>query len=188
MKTYCPGVVPLALLALCGCAPGYWRNRANDLRDIGKFKFSVGRGVQFNVRGTKLLQAGAGYVGGGSPETSVSRIGWNGRRFERWRETSRELGVGLAYWRSLSAEVPAGDGSWSRTGGSGQDGLDWDKGFWIGVDGKKDREWFGVGLAAHAGIGVDIEFRPLNVFDFLLGWIGLDISRDDSPPTDERQR
>lgn len=154
---------------------GFLRERALDLCDLFRFRFHVSRGyrsVGFKARGTVLAQAGMIYFDGQS--AGIDRRGagvWRARRFEG--------GIGPAYFSDVSNEMISGNRftdvhyPWSRLHRRGivRNGLCWD-------DGRFHPLSCGAELQLFIG-GLEFELYPLEWFDALLGWLGLDSSNDD---------
>ena len=156
-----------------GGAGVYFRDRGNDFVDIFSLSLSLGLGIQANVRATQAIQAGGLFFGG-------TRFGFIGREGGGWSETVTEMGIPGFYIRSV--EIMHGSGNISplktERGQSiwqflGDTGVPYDEGY--------DRKFWQVGATVHAGlIGVDFSLNLKELLDFFLGWVAIDISRDDT--------
>ncbi|RMD79791.1 MAG: hypothetical protein D6820_07695 [Lentisphaerae bacterium] len=146
----------------------YIPDRIFDALDIVTADVNIGPGVYAEGHVTRMLQ-----VGGGGKAT---------------------LGIGLHTQRSLGLEnLDAGgihlllfgmEGAWMAkvgtsgvfSGGAGN----------VGIQGPKDEiyqkvyDYWGIGGSVNAGlVGAKVEFHPLQLFDFILGFIGVDFLHDD---------
>lgn len=144
----------------------YFLNRWFDLIDIVDFSIGAGPGFLINARATKLAQL----VGGISDSW---RIGFRGRSAGIWREKRTECGFSLLYYQKVKREKIAGWVESFRV-----DEMDLDTADVYGND--KDRSYMGVGFTVHAGILVDVNVRPMQAADFILGLLTVDILEDDT--------
>lgn len=159
-----------------GSLGGILGQRLADLGDIVDFKLSYGPGWFVNLRVTKFLQIGGG-------EGKVTKRGWTKdgpRRYAgTWVEDASEVGIGFAYIRHFNSIEPvSGEAPKKRKPDHPLAGLlqavpSFD------IDSDFSREMFGVGLTLHAGVGVETELKPSEVLDFFVGWVGLDLKKDD---------
>ena len=143
----------------------YFKHRWYDLLDIVDFSIGAGPGFLINARATKLFQA----VGGISDSW---RVGFRGRSFGVWREKRKECGFSLLYYQKVRRERIAG---WIESMRSDEMDLDTDDSY----GGDKDRSFLGVGATVHLGILVDINVRPAQAADFILGLFTIDVLEDD---------
>jgi hypothetical protein len=152
--------------SLGGQVGQYFLNRWFDLIDIVDFSIGAGPGFLINARVTKLVQL----VGGVSDSW---RVGFRGRRAGVWREKRKECGFSLLYYQKVQREKITGWVESFRV-----DEMDLDTADVYGGD--KDRSFWGVGATVHAGILVDINVRPMQVADFVLGLLTVDVLEDDT--------
>jgi hypothetical protein len=143
----------------------YFLHRWLDLVDIVDFSFGAGPGFLINVRATKIAQL----VGGVSDSW---RVGFRGRSAGVWREKRREAGFSLLYYQKVEREKITG---WVESFRS--DKMDMDTAE-IYLN-NNDRSFSGVGATIHAGIVVDINVRPMQAMDFVLGLFTIDVLDDD---------
>jgi hypothetical protein len=143
----------------------YFLNRFLDLVDIVDFSIGAGPGFLINVRATKMVQA----IGGISDSW---RIGFRGRSAGVWREKRRECGISLLYYQKVQRERITG---WVESFRA--DEMDLDTADIYGGD--KDRAFTGVGATVHVGILVDVNVRPMQAVDFILGLFTIDVLDDD---------
>ena len=166
---------PEAVPVQRGGIKGFLRDRALDLCDLFRFRVHVPRGyrsVGVKARGTVLAQAGIVYFDGKS-------IGVDRRGAGVWRERRFEGGIGPVYFSNVTNEMIAGNRftdvrwPWSRLHRRGivRNGLSWE-------DGRLHPLSCGVELQLFAG-GLEFEVYPLQCFDIVLGWLGLDSANDD---------
>ena len=134
--------------------------------DIVDFSLGAGPGFLIHVRATKLAQA----IGGWSDSW---RVGFRGRSVGVWREKRREAGVSLLYYQKVERERITG---WVES--MRADAMDLDTAEVYGGD--KDRSFLGCGVTIHAGILVDVNVRPMQAVDFVLGLFTIDILDDDT--------
>ena len=143
----------------------YFKHRWRDLIDIVDFSVGAGPGFLINVRATKMFQA----VGGVS---DAWRVGFRGRSFGVWREKRKECGFSLLYYQKVQRERIAG---WIESMRADEMDLDTDDSY----GGDKDRSFLGAGFTIHAGILIDVNIRPAQAADFVLGLFSIDILEDD---------
>ncbi|MHC4663150.1 MAG: hypothetical protein ACYS8W_15925 [Planctomycetota bacterium] len=149
----------------------YFKDRLYDFIDIFGFKGAIGEGLLFNVRGTKLLQVGAGAIDG-------EKFGFKGRELGYWHEWRGEVGVSLFYINTarktpLIANEFLFD-EYKRTRHMSKEDID--------IYRNDDRHWADIGVTLHLGfVGFDFDlFRIKEFFDFLVGIVTLDITKDDT--------
>ncbi|MBE7464494.1 MAG: hypothetical protein HS116_13530 [Planctomycetes bacterium] len=144
----------------------YFINRWWDLMDIVDFSLGAGPGFLIHVRATKLAQA----IGGWSDSW---RVGFRGRSAGIWREKRTEIGFSLLYYQKVERERISG---WVESIRS--DDMDLDTAEVYGGD--KDRSFTGIGFTVHAGILVDVNIRPMQAADFVMGLFTIDVLDDDT--------
>jgi hypothetical protein len=139
-----------------------------DLLDIFSFDINFGGGVFANAHATRALQAGAGL-------RSVGGIGWHDNR-SLGVESQKEAGLNVL---ALGAQAYSA----TRVGTSGiqetSEGM-------AGIHCPSDliyqeyRDYWAVGASVTAVfIGIDVDVHPIQILDFLTGFIGIDICNDD---------
>lgn len=170
----------LAVLPAFAAGCGYLRNRGLDFADILSPGVSLGPGMGARISATRLLAV----------EVMVQKdeafAGFRGRKVES------SYGVLFASWRmpTIYAEKPLPrrwydlfTTSRRRMRFPGREEVE-DRRHTLfitsGVNGQRllDVLDFEVGLSAVAG-GVELAVRPGEMLDFLVGLVGLDVSRDD---------
>jgi hypothetical protein len=144
----------------------YFLSRWYDLVDIVDFSFGAGPGLMVNVHATKLCQAMGGW-------SDAYRIGFRGRSAGIWREKRKEVGVSLLYYQKVQRERITG---WVESFRTEKMDLDTSTVY----ANNNDRSFFGVGATIQAGILVDVNVRPIQAVDFVLGWLTVDVLEDDS--------
>ncbi|HEY3319828.1 MAG TPA: hypothetical protein VGP72_05055 [Planctomycetota bacterium] len=144
----------------------YFLSRFYDLIDIVDFSVGAGPGLMVNVRATKLVQAIGGY-------SDAYRVGFRGRSAGVWREKRKEIGVSLLYYQKVQRERVTG---WVESFRSEKMDLDTSTVY----ANNNDRSFLGVGATIQAGVLVDVNVRPMQALDFVLGWMTIDILDDDT--------
>jgi hypothetical protein len=144
----------------------YFLSRWYDLIDSVDFSVGGGPGFLINVRATKLGQAGFGY-------SDAYRVGFRGRSAGFWREKRKEIGVSLLYYQQVERERITG---WVESFRSDKMDLDTSNVF----ANNNDRSYLGIGATIHALVLVDVNVRPMQVLDFALGWLTIDVLEDDT--------
>lgn len=148
----------------------YFIDRSKDFVDMFDVSAGFGPGFLVHARATKIAQAGGGY-------SDSWRLGMRGRTGGVFRETRREVGVSLFTWTQTDRECYAGNIEKMHAEKMELDTLD-----------KGDRSFFGIGATVHAGIvAADVGFRPVELFDFILGLFTIDICEDDGHPARKSQ-
>jgi len=152
----------------------YFRDRGNDFIDVFGMSFYFGLGVVANVRATQFLQAGGLWFNG-------SRVGFIGREYGSWAQSSLELGFPGMYVRDIQMVPQGGSATIVNTARGqswffhllGDEGIAFDSGY--------DRKTWQVGVTGVAGlVGIDFSVNLQELLDFLLGWFAVDICRDDT--------
>ncbi len=157
-----------AILLTSGC--GYVRDRVRDAGDIFHVDLSLGPQVGASIRLTHLVQAGVqveGFKTGEGPEDTEYETGHlavNGRWAGIHKRRGHEGGIGpesigpRLYKRSYTAEYEEEYRDQPRTA-----------------------DEFGFSLAIIL-VGIEAGFRPVEAFDFITGFFGVDILKDDGRP------
>jgi len=144
----------------------YFLSRWYDLIDIVDFSFGAGPGLMFNVHATKLAQAMGGW-------SDAYHVGFRGRSAGIWHEKRKEVGVSLLYYQKVERERITGWVESFRT-----DKMDLDTSAVYANN--NDRSFLGVGAMVQAGVMVNVNVRPMQAFDFVLGWMTIDVLDDDA--------
>lgn len=144
----------------------YFLSRWYDLIDCVDFSVGAGPGFLINVRATKLAQAVGGY-------SDAYHVGFRGRSAGVWREKRQEVGVSLLYYQKVCRERVTG---WVESFRSEKMDLDTSAVY----ANNNDRSFLGVGATIHVGVLVDVNVRPMQALDFVLGWMTIDILDDDT--------
>jgi hypothetical protein len=150
----------------------YLPDRMLDLLDVVSFDLHFGWGAHANLHLTRALQAGAGM-------RTVSGIGWHDHRsLGAKMQGSSELTVLALGGLAWSGELVGTSGV--RASRDGIAGLH-DPGDRLY---QEMRDYYAVGLELTVAIlGVEVDLHPVDLADFLVGWGGLDIQRDDFATT-----
>ena len=143
----------------------YFLDRWYDLVDIMDFSFGAGPGLMFNVHATKLAQAMGGI-------SDAYHIGFRGRSAGIWKEKRKEIGVSLLYYQKVQRERISGWVESFRT-----DKMDLVTS--AVYNNNNDRGFLGVGAMVQAGLMVNVNVRPMQAVDFVMGWFGVDVLEDD---------
>jgi hypothetical protein len=172
-------LVALSSLTLAACGnlegkPSWIEARVNDLADAVPFSLAGGPGVIAAVR-APFLGTGVGFTRG------VNRFGWPGLASSRsragdWYES--ETGGLIGYARESSAEgrdvvyIPLGP--FVSVPSTAHSTFDWA----AALD---------VEATVHLGlIGARLGVSPVQLLDFVLGFVGLDLTGDDDIARDPR--
>jgi len=165
----------------------YAAERFNDLLDIFELNVGVGRGAKFDVR------YGLHFFGIG--DVRSHRFGFFGRRAGTWRELDSELSLfplSLLAWPVEQAAALCGARQLRQDAHfvlqAGTDGvqhldrkeLNGDPVFVLRdtVEGALHTRWgdcFAIGAEAQLGVGVRAVVRPLQLADFVVGWVGIEL-------------
>jgi hypothetical protein len=146
-------------------AAHYFLSRWYDLIDMVDFSIGAGPGFMVNVRATKMAQAIGGY-------SDAYRIGFRGREAGVWHEKRKEVGVSLLYYQKVQREHITG---WVESFRSDKMDLDTSAVY----ANNADRSFLGVGATVHCLFLVDVNVRPMQAFDFVMGWFTVDVLDDD---------
>ena len=165
----------------------YARERLADLADIFEFHVGIGRGAKLDVR------YGVHFFGLG--EVRSQRYGLLDRRIGTWRELDDELallplsylawpvreGARLCGWRRLAGDA----GFVLQAGTLGVQHLDrkelnGDPEFLLKdtIEGPIHTRWadcFPIGAEVQLGIGLRAGVRPLQLVDFVVGFVGVEL-------------
>jgi len=165
----------------------YLHERFADLLDVVELNVATGRGVKLDLKyGLQFF---------GFCDHRTQRFGLLDRRVGTWREIDSELGLlPLSYlaWpveqaaRALGARRLASDAQFVRqTGTRGIQYLDrkelnGDPVFFVKdtVEGPRHTRWgdsFPIGAEVHAGVGIRFLLRPLQLVDFVVGFVGIEL-------------
>ncbi len=144
----------------------YFLSRWYDLVDIVDFSFGAGPVFLINAHATKFAQVGFGY-------SDAYRVGFRGRSAGIWREKRLEAGVSILYYQKVKRERITG---WVENFRSDKMDLDTAQIY----ANNNDRAFTGIGATLHALILVDVNVRPAQAADFVLGWFGVDVLDDDT--------
>ena len=143
----------------------YFLSRWYDLIDIVDFSVGAGPGFMVTAHVTKFAQAGGGW-------SDAHRVGFRGRSAGVWREKRKEVGVSLLYYQKVERECITG---WVESFRSDKMDLDTASVY----ANNNDRSFLGIGATVQAGILVDINVRPMQAADFVLGFFTIDVLEDD---------
>jgi len=193
MKKLCVMCFVLCVLVGSGCT--YAKDRANDFVDCFKGDVGYGFGLDAQVMVTELISGGVG-------ASEIKKIGFKGRYIGTWWDL--HMGVPIMPFFSFLIFGPATD---FVSIGSGKGGtVNDDKGipnteivsflfinpaFFTYYDppiintpliNKFDIEVGGTTVVVGARVG----FSPGQFLDFIIGWTGIDIGKDDTKPDAER--
>ena len=153
-----------------GDIPGIWAkigyypvNRLGDLLDLITVQVGFGFGVHVNAHATRAVQVGFG-------GTAVARFGLDGRQGGLCNESKGEFSL-----------LPFTVESFKRTrsfGGFTDYAIPEDTATLY----RLHRDYAGIGAEATAAIvNVGAEVHPVEIFDFVFGLVGFDLSSDDYP-------
>jgi hypothetical protein len=165
----------------------YAHERLADLADIFELNVGIGRGAKLDIK------YGIQFLGLGNVRSQ--RYGLLDRRMGTWRELDDELallplsylawpvreGARLCGWRRL-----AGDAGFVLQAGTlgvqhlDRKALNGDNEFLLKdtVEGPIHTRWadsFPLGLDLHAGVGIRAVVRPLQLADFVVGFVGIEL-------------
>jgi hypothetical protein len=144
----------------------YFLSRWYDLVDIVDFSVGAGPGFMVNVHATKLAQAMGGWG-------DSYHVGFRGRSAGVWREKRKEVGISLLYYQKVQRERITG---WVESFRSEKMDLDTAAVY----ANNNDRSFLGVGAMIQAGVMVNVNVRPMQAVDFVLGWMTIDVLEDDT--------
>ena len=149
----------------------YVPDRILDFLDIVSFDLHMGPSLFVNLHATRAAQAGAGgrVVGG---------VGWHGQR-----------SLGLQYQTEGGVAVLPFGAQGHLLGSAGTSGLGASIGYIAGLHRPSSeiyqdyRDYWAVGASMSSFIGLDIDFHPLQLADFIVGWGTVDFLNDDFAQT-----
>ena len=165
----------------------YVRGRVADALDVFELHVGIGRGAKVDVK------YGLHFFGLG--DVRAQRYGLLGRQAGTWREMDSEIslmpfnvlawpvhyGAKAAGWHQLAADAQFV----AQAGGDGVQHLDrkslnGDPEFYVKdtVEGPRHTRWgesFPIGAEMHAWVGVRAMARPLQLVDFAVGFVGIDL-------------
>jgi hypothetical protein len=165
----------------------YLGARGQDLLDVFEVNVGAGRGLKLDVKyGVNFL---------GLSDIKAWRAGTIDRRAGVWRELDSEIGLfplSLLAWpvhyaaRACGCDTLAADARFvARAGSVGVQHLDrkelngepefFEKDTVEGWRHTRWRDCFPIGAEIHATVGVRLMMRPLQLVDFLVGFVGLDM-------------
>ncbi len=145
----------------------YVPDRILDFLDIVSFDLHMGPSLFVNLHATRAAQAGAGgrIVGG---------VGWH-----------RQRSLGLQYQTEGGVAVLPFGAQGHLLGSVGTSGLGSSMGCLAGLHRPSSeiyqdyRDYWAVGVSASSFIGIDIDFHPVQLADFIVGWGLVDFLNDD---------
>ena len=168
MRALAASILTLALI-LPGCArDNYMTNRVADFSDIIRLQLMAGAGVGLKVEATRMIQLGGVYT------HNNYAWGWANRSLGAWRESIRSWGLLFGHYSE--------DVSPPRNFYSGDYGWTWPNGvmeFQPASAGGTDLDLLTFRGTLMFLIGVDVEIRVGEVFDFLAGLLQFDPAGDD---------
>jgi hypothetical protein len=146
----------------------YVPDRVFDLLDIFSFDIHFGGGVFANAHATRALQAGAGL-------RSVGGLGWHDYR-SLGVESQKEAGLNVLALGAQGYSATRVGTSGIQETSQGMAGIH----FPSDLIYQEYRDYWAVGGSVTAVfIGFDFDVHPVQIVDFLLGFIGIDICNDD---------
>jgi hypothetical protein len=163
--------ITLSTAVGCETLVNYPVDRAMDLADVAGINFYWGQGGLAHARATKIVQGGVGAFDG-----DIFKLG--NRSYGLVEEMRSEAGLPLFYFTAYDRKpVPECSSALFVTENSNLEGLG--KAHYNLTD-KQDRGFYelGIDVALFAGVGFSIDF--FQVLDFTLGWVGIDIAKDDA--------
>lgn len=167
----------VAAASVSGCGGGrtvgqsildYPRDRAMDLVDVLGFEFYSGQGVLAHVQMTKIAQLGAGTFDGDILRCDRRALGWI-------QEMRAEAGLPFYYF-TIYDRAP----HWGNTTLIERiEAMEHLGEVQYSLTDPDDRGFYQVGgrLAVCLGLGAHVDL--FQTMDFFMGWLGLDIGRDD---------
>ncbi len=149
----------------------YVPDRVLDFLDIVSFDVHMGPSLFLNLHATRAAQAGAGgrLVGG---------LGWH-----------RQRSLGLQYQTEGGVAVLPFGAQGHLLGSVGTSGLGSSMGHIAGLHRPSSeiyqdyRDYWAIGASASWFIGMDFDFHPLQLADFIVGWATIDFLNDDFAQT-----
>ena len=147
----------------------YVKERFFDALDIFSFRITLGPGIRAHARVTPYVQVGLGYMGpveskGIGTFVPLYKLGYLKREGGLWKEHTQEIGISTFYFYRTEG-VPLGGNKVT-----------------FGIE---DRKPWDVGAALHwLLLGAEAELRIDEIVDFVSGFFGVDIKKDDIPYRD----
>ena len=153
----------------CSAIVNYPVDRANDLIDIVGFDVYWGQGVVLHGQATKLAQLGVGSFDG-------DILKYHRCSFGVMEEIRSEAGLPLYYFSIYDRKPRVGNqlflDQYRKTKGLG-------KVHYSLID-PHDRGFYEMGATVVLFAGVGFSLDVFQSLDFIMGWIGIDIARDDA--------
>ncbi|HUU69118.1 MAG TPA: hypothetical protein VM186_06315 [Planctomycetota bacterium] len=157
----------LIVISTSGCT-GRWEQRANDFADIGRLNVGAGFGASIDASATRY-----GRISAGSYE-NTTKVGFVGREGGVWKEDRH--GIAFINGYTETTRDPIYGNAWLPE----PDPASELQPAW--ADTERGAAEFTFSL--HVLVGFEVGFDPGQLLDFVLGFAGVDIYRDDR----ERQR
>jgi len=152
----------LLIVTASGCT-GWWAHRANDLADVGRLNVGAGFGASLDASATRY-----GRFSAGSYE-DTTKVGFVGREGGVWKEERHGIAFIAGY--TETARDPICGNAWLPEPDPAS-GL---QPAW--ADTERGLTEFTFSL--HMLVGLEVGFDPGQLLDFVLGFAGVDIYRDD---------
>ena len=165
-------VLALASVLLTSGCSGYWRQRANDLADVGRLNVGAGYGASIDASATRYARFSAGSY------ENTTKAGFVGRQGGVWDEERHGIAF-IAGCTETSRDPIYGNASLPEPDPAS--GL---QSAWA----DRERGVTEFTFSLHALIGFEIGFDPGQLADFILGFAGVDLYGDDSAPAGEPER
>jgi hypothetical protein len=156
-----------------GCVVGdYFGDRFQDFSDVASCELYWGQGIQVNGRITKVAQMGLGAFDGDA-------LKYNRRAVGVVEEMHAEAGVPLLYFTAYDRKVLRGNEEFVSRHEDPEHVAKLGKAHYNLTD-PHDRGFYEVGAHLTAFVGVGASVDILQTLDFVLGWMLIDIGRDDT--------
>jgi hypothetical protein len=156
----------LALLPACASTGDYLHDRGADLVDVVRGHLIVGKAIGVEAQVTRWL--GVGFV----HEENAWAGGLHNRELGTWTESVDALGFFIHDWKESTKGIPELSGSYGWYRKARQDGPSF-----TGTGSTLD--FFTVRGTVALLVGVDLEVRLGEAFDFLVGILTFDPAGDD---------
>jgi len=168
MKRFAACLLALALLPACASRNNYMLNRGADLADVFRGHVMFGPGFAAQVELTRVLSLGVTY------ERNVFAWGLANRELASWRETIFGWGVLVGHHHEESvAPLDSISGSYGWEFGESAGGS------FVAPSGSTGLDLLTFRATFMAVVGLDLEFRLGEAFDFAVGLFQFDPSGDD---------
>lgn len=154
---------------LNGCQAAFWQDRLVDLTEVADLTVTTGVGMGFSARCSNFLQVGAGSFDGTAHGLVEGRL-------VQVREQRSEFGLSMFHFYEYRrrAEGRLLEIRHPRFGDPGYQER------FFSSELLADRWYFDLGLSAHlVFLGGNAAFHLEEFLDFLAGWVGYDLLRDD---------